>query len=373
MGSVRPRGSSSWLVDFYAPNGKRYRETLQLANRAEAERELKKRAGDLAHGQPLFANADKVTFDDLAKDFIRDYEVNGRRSVGKAKKSVERLTEFFGGWRAVNITTQDVRTYVATRQRAAAANGSVNRELAALRRAFRLAVKARVLSHDHVPDIPMLKEAPPRAGFFEPKQFQALLRHLRPEVKPVALFAYETGWRLREIITLEWRQVDLTQGSVRLDPGTTKNREGRLIYVSPQLLEVLRAQGTATRDLERAKGIIVPQVSHRRGKRILRFLASWQTACKTAGVPGMFFHDLRRTAVRNMVRAGVPERVAMQVSGHKTRSVFERYNIISVGDLQEAACRIATYHGMSGKILMHGLEAVANRRERSTTDGPAPR
>src|SRR6266481_5993947 len=109
MGSVRARGRTSWLLDYYEPNGRRCRDTIKVRGRAEAERELKKREGDLAHGRSLFASVDKVTFDDLAKDFVRDYEVNGQRSVGKAKKSVERLTEVFGGWRAVNITTQDVR------------------------------------------------------------------------------------------------------------------------------------------------------------------------------------------------------------------------------------------------------------------------
>ncbi len=343
MGSVRQRGPASWLLDYYTPNGRRCRETIRIGTRAEAERVLKQREGELARGRPLFAQADKITFDDLAKDFIRSYEINGQRSVGKAKKSVERLTEFFGGWRAVNITALTVRTYVEKRQRAGLSNGTINRELAAIKRAFRLAVKARVLSHDHVPDIPMLKEAPPRAGFFAPEQFQAVLRHLRPEVKPVALFAYETGWRLREIITMQWRQVDLQAGTARLDPGTTKNREGRLVYLSPGLLHVLKAQEAGARALEREKGIIIPWVFHRRGKRILRFLASWQTACKQAGVPGMFFHDLRRTAIRNMVRAGVPERVAMQISGHKTRSVFERYNIVSEGDLKEAARKLVGY------------------------------
>jgi integrase len=120
----------------------------------------------------------------------------------------------------------------------------------------------------------MLKERPPRAGFFEAERFQAVLRYLPSEIRPVALFAYETGWRLREVITLEWRQVDLIEGSVRLDPGATKNGEGRLAYCAPELLAVLRAQKAATRELEREKGIIVPQAFHRKGKRILRFTAS---------------------------------------------------------------------------------------------------
>jgi integrase len=254
-------------------------------------------------------------------------------------------TQFFGGYRAVNITTQDVRVYIEKRQRAGLANGTINRELAALSRMFQLAVHARLLSSDRVPNIDLLREAPPRAGFFERAQFQALLPHLRPEVRPVAQFGYELGWRLREIITLEWRQVDLVNGAVRLDPGSTKNGDGRVAYCSPELLAVLRAQETATREMEHAKGIGIPWVFNRRGKRILRFLASWQTACKNAGVPGMLFHDLRRTAVRNMVRAGIPERVAMQISGHRTKSVFERYNITSDADLREGATRLSSFQG----------------------------
>jgi len=346
MGSVRRRGSNSWLLDFCGPNG-RQRETIRVPTRAEAERELKKREGDHAYGRALFAAADKVTFENLTTLLLQDYANNQKRSIGKAKKSVERLAEFFGGWRAVSITGADVVTYIEKRLRAGYAAASVNRELAALKRGFRLAVKNRLISHDHVPHIAMLKERPPRAGFFEAEQFQAVLHRLRPEIKSVALFAHETGWRLREVLGLERRNVDLREGYARLDPGTTKNNEGRVAYLSPELLAILRAQDAATRELEREKAILIPWTFHRRGRRILRFLASWQTACRLAGVPGMLFHDLRRTAVRNMVRAGVPERVAMQISGHRTRSVFERYNITSDADLHEAAKRIAAHNNGS--------------------------
>jgi integrase len=344
------------------------RATIRVSSKAEAERVLKQREGDVARGRPLFTSADKVTFDELTALVVRDYDLNGKRSIGKTRVNVRRLEEFFGGWRAVNITAATVGAYIEKRLKAGLANGSVNRELSTLRRAFRLAVKSRLLSADHVPTIDLLTEAAPRAGFFEADQFEAVLRHLRPEVVPIAKFANETGWRLREVLNLEWRQVDLSAGSVRLDPGTTKNREGRLAYVSPALLECLRAQHVATKDLEREKGVIIPWVFHRRGRRILRFLASWQTACRMAGVPGMFFHDLRRTAVRNMVRAGVPERVAMMVSGHKTRSVFERYNIVSEGDLREAAKKIGAHHQSNGTSVTQrphtGSEQIDGRRER---------
>src|SRR6266481_994342 len=327
----------------------RIRQSCETEDRNQAVSILRQRQAEVDQRGPLALRTPKLTFTDLARDFITDYRVNGKRSVGKAEKSVAHLAQYFGGYRAVNITTQHVRAYVETRQRAGLANGTINRELAALKRMFQLAAKAKLLSTDHVPDIPMLKEAPPRAGFFESEQFEALMKYLRPEVQPVARFGYELGWRLREIITLEWRQVNLSDGSVRLDPGITKNGEGRVAYCSTELLAVLRAQKAATRELEREKGIIIPRVFHRKGRRILRFLASWQTACKKAGVPGKFFHDLRRTAVRNMVRAGIPERVAMQISGHRTRSVFERYNITSDGDLRDAARKIGAHHQLNGK------------------------
>ena len=327
MGTIFRRGQS-YQVQYYR-NGQKIRETVKTRDRKQAERVLKQREGDVARGLLPALQGDRLTFEDMAKEFLRDYEINGR-SVGKARTSVARLAQVLSGWRVVNITTDQVRRFIDQRRQAGAANGTINRELAALKRMFRLALQdGRV---QRVPHIPMLQEAPPRAGFFEADAFDAVLRHLPPPIRPVALVAYELGWRLREVLTLQWRQVDLEVSCVRLDPGTTKNRDGRVAYLSPELLTVLTAQAAATQELERRRGCIIPWVFHRNGARILRFLGSWRTACTKAGVPGMLFHDLRRTAVRNMVRAGVPERVAMQISGHKTRAVFGRYNIVSEGN-----------------------------------------
>ena len=134
--------------------------------------------------------------------------------------------------------------------------------------------------------------------------------------------------------------MDFGAGGVALDPGTTKNDEGRVFPFTRELKELLEKQERYTSQLQRQEDKVIPWVFHRKGKRIGDFRKAWATACKKAGVPGRIPHDFRRTAVRNLVRAGVPERVAMQMTGHKTRSVFERYNIVSEGDLEAAAKRL---------------------------------
>ncbi len=249
---------------------------------------------------------------------------------------------------AGRITLPDRTKQVEPEQRRPASNAEINRELALLKRMFSLAMQATKLLHR--PHIPMLREDNTRTGFFEPEQYQAALAHLPEAIRPVITFAYLTGWRIAsEILPLEWRQVDFRAGEVRLDAGTTKNREGRVFPMTAELRSLLEAQHAEHVRLKKARQI-VPWVFYRmvaqgRGgeaqpKPIISFMKAWRSAYKAAGCPGRIPHDLRRTAVRNLVRAGIRERLAMQMTGHKTRSVFERYNILSDGDLRDAARRL---------------------------------
>ena len=225
----------------------------------------------------------------------------------------------------------------AQTERSGASNAEINRELAALKRAFTLAGQGgHLLTKPH---IPLLREDNVRRGFFETEQFEAVLRALPPVLGAVVLTADETGWRIREVLELEWRQVDFGGRTVRLNPGTTKNREGRAFVLTSPLEAVFRMQDAEANRL-RQIGRIVPRVFHRNGRPIRNFRRAWARACSEAGCPGRLVHDLRRTAVRNLVRAGVSERVAMSISGHKTRSIFDRYNVVSESDLADAAERL---------------------------------
>ncbi len=208
-------------------------------------------------------------------------------------------------------------------------------------RAFSLAMKDTPPKVTFRPHVPMLAEDNTRTGFFELHQFEAVRARLAPALQPLVTFMFLTGWRIREVLTLEWRQVDFAAGRVRLEPGTTKNKKGRTFPFTPELRALLDAQREHTRHVERERGAIIAHVFHRQGKPIKDFYTTWRTACRAAGCPGMVPHDFRRTAVRNAVRAGISERVCMQMSGHKTRSVFDRYDIVSEGDLDDAAEKLA--------------------------------
>lgn len=252
---------------------------------------------------------------------------------------------FFGHLRVATITTADINRYIARRQEEQAANATINRELSALKRALTLLVQGgQLLAKPH---IPMLLEDNVRQGFFEREPFEAMRAHLPTELRPLITVAYITGWRVQsELLGLEWRQVDRKACIIRLEPGTTKNRHGRTFDYS-EVPEVKTTIDDRWAEHERLRlaGRLCPLVFHRSGRRIRDFRHAWGAACTAAACPGRLIHDLRRTAVRNLVRAGVPERTAMTISGHKTRSVFDRYDIVSEADIREAGRRLATLTG----------------------------
>ena len=336
-GSVYKRGKTYWL-SYYA-NGEHICESGKTKDKVEAKRQLQQRLGEIAEGRFVGPRMDRIAVDELLNDVLEDYRINNR-SMKDITRTVPTLLSFFGGKPAQSITPADVAVYVRRRLDAGYANGTVNRELNGLRRAFNLG-----LQNDKIirkPHIARLEENNVRQGFFEWQEFNAVKDRLPDYLKPVMEFGYLTGWRSNaESLRLKWHNVDHDGETIRLDPGTTKNKDGRVIYMFPELQTLLEDQWQATLALQREMGCIIQLVFHNEGRPIVNYYKAWQKACREAGLSGKLPHDFRRTAVRNMVKAGIPERVAMQMTGHKTRSVFDRYHIVSYSDLKEAAKRLS--------------------------------
>ena len=347
----------TWSLEWYErKRGKKVRESTGLVRQADAEALLRKRLGDRDVGRPTGPQVERTTFADLARLIEDDYIVNTRDSLIRLRQSLAHLREHFAGLRAVEITEERIAAYIRARLAEGAANATVNRELAALKRAFRLGERLQRVARR--PYIAMLKEASPRKGFFEPAELEAVLAHLPEDVRAVVEVAYITGWRVTsEILTRQWKHVDFANGWLRLEPSETKNDDGRMFPPTPWLRTVLERERRRTEALERDTGQIIPWVFHRAGEGIRYFRRRWLAACKAAGfarpirrkdgrlvwLPTRIPHDFRRTAVRNFERAGVPRSAAMAMVGHKTEAIYRRYAIADERMLREGAARLAAF------------------------------
>jgi len=359
MGSIYKRGKTYWIQ--YYRNGKPYRETTKSKKEADAKRLLKKREGEISQGKLPGVYFDRVRFDELAEDFLRDYRINQKKSLKRAVISTGHLKRYFEGYSVPNINSPKIGAYIESRLKEGAANASINRELSALKRMLNIGARQTPPKVDRVPYIPMLKENNVRKGFFEHAEFIALRDALPDYLKGFATFAYKTGWRVSEINGLTWNQVDRDNGIVRLETGETKNDEARTVYLDDELQEVFNGEWESRKNNQKLTPYVFPNMDGT--GRISDFRHSWDTACKDSKIGKKLFHDFRRTAVRNMVRAGIPEGVAMKISGHKTRSVFERYNIVNDTDLKLAAQKQAVYLESQKDTLSSTIHQIDEKRQ----------
>ena len=264
----------------YYRNGKCYRESSGSDKKMVAKKLLEIREGEIAQGKLPGIVFDATTFDQLAEGFCRDYRINQKKSLVRAERSVSHLKRFFEGIKATGITTPMIQQYVEKRIEEGAANATINRELAALKRMLNLGAKQTPPIVDRVPHIPMLRENNVRKGFFEHGDFIKLREALPEHLRGFATFGYRTGWRISEIAGLIWSQVDLDLGIVRLEVGESKNDEGRTVYLDEELKEVFNRQ----RERRKRKGKLCPYVFPNRDgtDRMIDIRSAWY-ACLRKG------------------------------------------------------------------------------------------
>lgn len=354
-----PKDSSFYWIK-YLLRGKYHYESSRSVLKGDAEFLLRKRIGDVAHGVIPDA-AQKLTVGTALKQVVDQATLDGRRSVADTERRITlRLLPYFDkDGQMSSITTVDIKAYQTERLKAGAARATVNRDMSIMRRAFKLAMENDQLTH--MPKVKMLRENNIRQGFFEQEQFDAVLAHLPKEFQAPLRFAYITGWRLKsEVLKLTVAQVDMREGCVRLEVGSSKTGEGRTFYMTTALRTLLEQQ-LASIDALKKQGVICPFVFHRDGAAIRDFRASWKEACDAAGYPGKLFHDLRRTAVRNLERAGVPRSTAMQMVGHKTLSMYSRYAIADSQMSREGAALLDTWAQSGGKTRGGSVERFRRR------------
>jgi integrase len=340
-----------WWMKYY-DHGRPIRESAETTDRAVAKRKLQQREYEISTGLHHGPQVDRTKFEDLVEGVRADYAMNRRKSTRRLNDFITHLSASFSRMRAAHINSDKIKAYVLKRQQEDAANGTINRELGCLKRMFRLAYQQTPPKVARVPHIPMLEEHNIRSGFLEHEEFLSL-RGALPDYCQVAVsIAYYSGMRMGEVFSLEWKQVNWAEGKLFLRSQDTKTDAPRVLYLTDDLRRVLMAW----RERCEKKWPICRWICHRGGIRLESIKHSWRKGCARVGLgqvvrdesgklvwKGKIPHDFRRTAVRNMLRAGVPEKIAMAISGHKTRSVFDRYNIVNEADLQAAARRMDKY------------------------------
>jgi integrase len=316
-------------------HGQRQRETF--ATREEAEAKLLERLAEVKTGRFAGLVIEKVTVGDLIDLVIEDYEFRKLRSTPVVKWRAEaNLRKAVGGLLAARFGPAEVKRYVAGRRAEAASDATINRELAIIRRGFTLGFQHDPQLVTRQPYIPILEEDNARQGFLEPEQYERLLHELPERLKALYVCAYHVGTRKGELRKVQWPQVDFEARQIKLTVGQTKGKRARTVPIYGDMETWLQRQRAGC-------GPDCPWVFYWHGRPVGAHLEGWAEACDRAGVPGLLFHDLRRSAVRNMKRAGNSDKSVMDISGHKTRSIFDRYDIISDADVAAVAKRTQEY------------------------------
>jgi len=331
-------GSRNLWVGYVGPNDNYIRESSGSSNKTEAQKFLKKRMEAVSGGNFLGPRVEKITIDELYTDLLQDYRINNQTEEWAKRVWDVHLKDFFSGMKAARVGTAQLSEYVEKRQGEDAAKSTINRELALLRRAFSLGFQAEPQKVSRVPKFKRFivsEKGNERRGFVLEPEYRKLVDAAAGQLWLRALLAlgYTYGFRKAELLEMRCQQADLINNTISLYSGETKNEEGRTVV----LTEDCRRLVTELRRGKQPEDYLITRGS---GEPVRDFRGAWDVLVAEAKLPGLLFHDLRRSAVRNMIRRGVPQKTAREISGHKTDSVFSRYNIVDEADIADAARKI---------------------------------
>jgi integrase len=389
QGRVLQRDGSPFQWIAYYAHGKEQREVarhvrtgkkLEVAaknSQHEAERFLKQRLGELAaeqHGGRAFVGPrqERVTVNDLLDGRVLDYKLRSKWDA-KVASTLKPVREHFGTWRAVEVTSDVIGKYIESMREEGYSNSTVNHRMQLIRQAFKVAMRNKQVSS--APFIPRLSEiGTERQGFFETSDYESVLPHLPEYLRDFCRFAFMTGWRKGSIASLRW--ADVGEKVIYLRAENSKTRKPETTPLEGELHDIIERRRAARLVQEENKDPRFAEfVFHLKGEPAGDFRKAWATACVAAGLgkmicprcgkegtartcescksptgySGKIFHDFRRTAARNMIEAGVPQVVAMKITGHRTDSMFRRYAIVNEEQKREALQKTQKYLATSDR------------------------
>lgn len=386
------KGSPFYWCEYWL-RGKQYRESTEQTNEDKAKKVLRNKIREVDAdriGAKTFVSPkqERATIDDLLDSLECDYKLRGKWNT-KVNSNVKPLREHFGNWRAVDVTSDAASEYIEDLREQEYSAATCNRRMQLLGQAFKLAVRTKKLNS--APFIPRLSEVGnERQGFFEAEHLESVIANLPEYLRDFARFGFATGWRKGALQSLRWS--DVNDEVIFLRAENSKTRKPETIPLEGELAEIIERRRTA-KSWQSKDGIahVSEYVFHDQGQPVGDFRKAWATACCAAGVGklvcpncrgdvdeenecsecrrvwkreelryiGAIFHDFRRTAARNLVRAGVPVPVAMKITGHRTDSMFRRYAIVSEDQKREALAKTQLFLATAAKRKVIAMRAAA--------------
>jgi integrase len=344
-GSVYLRGKTDWIS--YYLRGEHFRESAETSDEQQARKILRNKLKEV-HADEIGArkfvapkNA-RLTISDLVAALRAKLELDGQLSPQNSSE-LKKVEEEFARVRAVELTAEKVDAYKKEKLAEAYAPATINRRLVFLLRCYSLAIeRGHLTAKPHIELFP-IGTSNARQGFVDDPTFRKIYGHLPADLKDFCLFAFLSAWRKGEVACLKWKHVQ--NGMFRIPGEETKNGIARSVVIAGELTEVVDRR-QAAKAFKGPDGTIQTSedIFHRAGEAIFEFRKSWAAACEKAGCPGLLVHDLRRSGVRNLIRSGVPQSVAMKISGHETTAMFKRYDIADEDDLKAAAESVTKYN-----------------------------